>query len=674
MNTAGPVTMMALLGRSLILCSLLASSAGAIIGFAAGARGSAEGLRWARRFAFAFAACMVLATVVMEVALLRHDFSVSYVAQVGSLSVPVWVTIVSLWSSLEGSILFWGFVLGIYIAVATWMFRDEHAEHASYAIGTWLACGTFFSFLIAGPANPFVTVAAPLTDGPGPNPLLQNHLLMIIHPPMLYLGYVGMTIPFGLAVAALLRGKLDASLLRPLRNTLLLPWIFLTVAIMVGGWWAYEVLGWGGYWAWDPVENASLLPWLTATAALHSAIMTERRGVLKGWTVTLVQASFLLTILGTFMTRSGVFNSVHAFSKSAIGPTILIFLSAILIGSITLLAMRIDSLQADGYVDRGTSREAAFLVNNLIFILITFTVLIGTVFPLVVEAIRGKQMSVGRPYFESMVVPCGVAMLFLLGIGTALPWGRATREQIRRALLPPLAGAAVLLVIGFLTGVRNGWTLATLAVGGYSAWVTLAQMWLPVAQRMKGGDSLAHATVEAQWKRGRRRFASYFIHAGVVIVIISIAVSSTMRAQREVSLVRGQSTTIGDYAVQFLGTEVKEEPNRVSTIARFAVTKNGAPVATMEPRMNQYAAMREPIGTPAVHSTFKGDLYLSIMSIDQAGDTAGLLLITTPMVSWIWIAVLMMGLGGLIALFPQKRVYAVAPARLPVIAEDAVPS
>src|SRR5205807_908692 len=259
-----------------------------------------------------------------------------------------------------------------------------------------------------------------------------------IHPPMLYLGYVGMTIPFGFAAAALLRGRLGQSFLRPLRASLLLPWVFLTIAIMLGGWWAYEVLGWGGYWAWDPVENASLLPWLTATAALHSAIVMERRGVLKGWTVTLIQASFLLTILGTFMTRSGVFNSVHSFTQSAIGPTILAFLAAVLIFSIALLAFRIDSLEAEGSIDSAASKEGAFRFDG-------------------------------------------------------------------------------------------GWTLATLFVGGYAAHVTLAQMWQPLVQRLRRGDSFSNALVNGQLRRGRRRFGSYIVHAGAVIVLISIAVSSTMR-------------------------------------------------------------------------------------------------------------------------------------------------
>src|SRR5438874_2343531 len=393
--------MTAALGRLLILGSLLVSTTGAMLGYAAGKKRSPEGLKWTQRFAYLFSSMMVLATGVMEYALLTHDFSVSYVAQVGSRSVPMWVTIVSLWSSLEGSILFWGFILGVYIAGATWLTRNEHIEYMAYAIGTWLTCGTFFGFLIAGPASPFQTIASPPADGPGPNPLLQNHLLMIIHPPFLYLGYVGMTIPFGFATAALLRGRLGLAFLRPLRNALLLPWIFLTIAIMLGGWWAYEVLGWGGYWAWDPVENASLLPWLTATAALHSAIVLERRGVLKGWTLTLVQATFLLTILGTFMTRSGVFNSVHSFTQSSIGPTILVFLAAALLFSVVLLALRIDSLESEGRIDSAASREGIFLINNLAFLLLTFTVLIGTVFPLVAEAINGKQMSVGRPYFDA---------------------------------------------------------------------------------------------------------------------------------------------------------------------------------------------------------------------------------------------------------------------------------
>ncbi len=631
------------LGRFLILASVFVATTGSMIAFAAGAKQSVDGLRWARRFAFAFAGLMALATLVMEVALLTHNFSVSYVAEVGSREVPTWVTAVSLWSSLSGSILFWGFVMGLYIAGATWLTHGQHNDYMPYAIGTWLGCGAFFGFLMAGPANPFLTIANPPPDGPGPNPLLQNHILMVAHPPFLYLGYVGMVIPFGFACAALLRGRLGHSFLRPLRASLMLPWIFLTVAIMLGGWWAYEVLGWGGYWAWDPVENASLLPWLTATAALHSAIVMERRGVLKGWTVTLIQASFLLTILGTFMTRSGVFNSVHSFTQSSIGPTILVFLAVVLLYSVALLALRIDSLESEGKIDSAVSREGMFLVNNLIFVLLTFTVLIGTVFPLVVEALRGKQMSVGRPYFDSMVVPVGVALLFLLGIGPALPWGRATKSQVIRSLVPPLITGAVIALIGYAAGVRNVWTVVTLLFGGYAAHVTLVEMFSPVAH---GGVRML--------RRGRRRFGSYIVHAGAVVVLVAIAVSSSMKTSHEVQLKRGDSATIGSYTVTFLSVADKMEPNRESTIATFNVTENGKTVTTLEPRMNQYPTMREPIGTPAVYSTAASDLYLSIMNIDSAGQNVSLLMIVNPMVSWIWFAVIAMGIGGAIALVPAR--------------------
>jgi cytochrome c-type biogenesis protein CcmF len=333
------------------------------------------------------------------------------------------------------------------------------------------------------------------------------------------------------------------------------------------------------------------------------------------------------------MTRSGVFNSVHSFTQSAIGPTILVFLAATLIGSVTLLALRIDTLESEGRIDAPVSREGTFLLNNLVFVLLTFTVLVGTVFPLVVEAVSGKQMSVGRPYFDSMVVPMGITLLFLLGIGPALPWGASSREKIRRALLPPLIGAAALTILGIVFGARNPWTILTLAGGGYALQVTIAQL--------------------AILRRVRRSVGAYVIHLGVAIAIVAIAVSSTMRVQSEVMLERGKSATIGAYSVTFLGTEERTEPHRTSTVARVAVMKDGLAVTTLEPRMNHYEMMREPIGTPDVHSTFGGDLYISIANLE--GGRAGLLLIVTPLVSWIWIAVLLMAAGGVIALVPSMR-------------------
>jgi cytochrome c-type biogenesis protein CcmF len=645
--------MIAPLGRILILASLLAAAAGAVIGFVAGRTRTADALKWARRFAYLYGAFIASAALLMVYALLGHDFSVGYVAQVGSRSVPTWVTIVSLWSSLEGSILFWGLVLGIYIMGATALTSGRYDEYQGDAIGVWLGCATFFSFLLAAPANPFLTVAAQ-PDGPGPNPLLQNHVLMAVHPPFLYLGYVGMTIPFGLACAALIKGRLGHAVLKPLRTALMVPWMFLTIAIMLGGWWAYEVLGWGGYWAWDPVENASLLPWLTATAALHSLMVVERRGILKGWTLTLIQASFLLTILGTFMTRSGVFNSVHSFTQSPIGPTILAFLAVSLLFTIALLALRIDKLEVEGSLEGAASREAMFLVNNLLFVLFTFTVLIGTVFPLIVEAVKGKQMSVGRPFFDSMVVPIGAALVFLLGVGPALPWGRATREQLRKALLPPIIGAFVLAALGYAAGIRGGWTLLTLAFGGYAAQVTFSEMFLPMLQRMKRGDSAGAAFVDGQLRRGRRRFASYVIHAAVLVAIIAIAVSSSMRQTTELHFTKGQTQEVWGYAITFLGVDQQTEPHRSSIIGRFSIARNGTSIATLSPRMSQYQMMREPIGSPDIHSTLAGDFYISLANIDPVAETASINVYNVPLVGWIWIAVICMGLGALAGLFPSR--------------------
>jgi cytochrome c-type biogenesis protein CcmF len=655
------------LGRALILLAVLVSSTGAVVGFATGRTPTAAGVAWSRRFAYAFSALMAAANALMVYALLTHDFSVSYVSQVGSRLVPTWVSLVSLWSSLEGSILFWGLVLGAYIAAATWANRNAHPEYMPWAIGVWLACGAFFSFLLSGPAQPFGTVSPVPPDGPGPNPLLQNHVLMAIHPPFLYTGYVGMTIPFGLACAALFRGRLGHDFIRPLRTWLLLPWIFLTCAIVLGAWWAYEVLGWGGYWAWDPVENASLLPWLTATAALHSALLMERKGVLKGWTVTLVLASFLLTILGTFMTRSGVFNSVHSFTQSAIGPTILGFLAAALLLSVILLASRVDALSSEVRIEGAASRDGMFLLNNLAFVLLTFTVLIGTVFPLVVEALRGLKMSVGRPYFDAMSVPLGAALLFLMGVGPALPWGRATPEQLRRALLPPLLGAVAAAAVGVAVGARNPWTLITISFGGYTAWVTFNELFLPVRQRMRShAEGLPQAFLEANLRRGRRRFAAYVVHTGATLVLVAIAVSSTMGVSKEFELAAGESATIKGYTVTFLRPEVRNEPNRQSLVAVMAVTYDGKDLGLMEPRMNQYDTQREPVGTPDVHSSLFEDLYLSILNIDPQGKTLSLHALVNPMVGWIWGATALMALGGLVALIPRRSaetlvVHAAAP-------------
>jgi cytochrome c-type biogenesis protein CcmF len=664
--------MIPMLGRNLILLSLLAATAGAILGFASARSRSETAALWTRLLAYIYSAAIIGANLLMVYALVARDFSVHYVSQVGSRAVPTWVAVSSLWSSLEGSILFWGAVLGVCIGSATLMISRRYAEYAPAAIGVWLAVAAFFSFLISGPAQPFGTVSPIPLDGPGPNPLLQNHILMAAHPPMLYLGFVGMTIPFGLAAAALMVGRLGHDFLKPLRQWLLLPWIFLTVSIVLGGWWAYEVLGWGGYWAWDPVENASFLPWLTATAALHSAIVMERRGTLKAWTTTLILATFLLTILGTFMTRSGVFNSVHSFTQSSIGPILLGFFAVGLLFSVFLLATRVDTLTSDDSGTHPTSREGIFMVNNLLFVLFTFTVLIGTVFPLVVEATTGRQISVGRPYFDKMAVPIGAALLLMMGIGPALPWGKASRKQLVRALVPPLAGGLVIMALGVALGARNWWAILTLLLAGYTGQITFKEMFLPFVKRMRQKNaSVGEALVEAQLRRGRRRFGAYIVHAGVAIMILAIAISSTMKQEREIPLSVGQSAEMSGYTLTLQAVEERNESHRDAAIAVVDISRDGKYVTTLTPRMNYYAMSREPIGTPDVHMTFRGDLYLAIMSLNPAGKSAVIHAFNNPMIGWIWISTGIMAFGGVLILVPVGRrrtseSAATAPAAAPL--------
>ena len=400
--------------------------------------------------------------------------------------------------------------------------------------------GVFFAFLVAGIANPFELVSPVPLDGPGPNPLLQNHILMVIHPPMLYLGYVGMTIPFAMGSAALLAGRLDAAWTRALRRWMLVPWGFLTVGIVLGGWWSYEVLGWGGWWAWDPVENASFLPWLTGTAFLHSAMVMERKDHLKGWSLALVLSTFLLTILGTFMTRSGVFNSVHSFTQSPIGPVFLGFLGLGMVFSVLLLAARVDRLAPPPKGLAGpVSRETGFLANNLLFAAFTLTVLLGTVYPLLNEAITGEQVSVGQPYFDRMSGPIGLAILFLMGVGPALPWGAVPLKRALQRVAMPASVAVTVMGLSVALGARAFWPVATFGAGSFAFVVTTQEVLRPAQARAKArGQSLLSALASVLVS-ARRRYGGYIVHVGVIVIGVSHAAATAWSTKDTITLAPG---------------------------------------------------------------------------------------------------------------------------------------
>ncbi len=656
--------MLSTIGYASIIASLLGALIMAVAGYRAGFAG--DGLapgtsgrtaaNIARRAAYFCFAAMTVAIGTMELALLTHDFSVDYVARVGSRETPTYYTAISLWSSLDGSILFWGWILAGYGALVAYVRRgtagDRQTPLFTAVFGT---VGLFFFGLLMGPANPFGLVDPAPLNGPGPNPLLQNHPLMGIHPPMLYLGFVGLTVPFAFAVAALLSGNLESKWLRDARRWTIAGWAFLTMGIIGGGWWSYEVLGWGGYWAWDPVENASFLPWLTATAFLHSAMVQERRGMLKTWNLTLIIATFLLTLLGTFLTRSGILESVHAFTEGLIGPLFLGFIALVALVSLGLIAWRSDRLHAPGRLEGIVSRESAFILNNLLFVALTFTVLLGTMFPLIIEALRDERISVGPPYFDMVASPIGLALLFLMGAGAVLSWRRTTGERLRRVFRWPIALGIVAPLVALALGVRKPYPLITLALAGFVATTIVEEFRRGlVARRRISGRSHLGAFLDLFVRNGRR-YGGYVVHTGVVLIALALSISGTWKTEREATLRPGERLQIEEYEIEFRELFGREEPQRFVAGGTFITYRNGREMSEEQPRLNFYTNSQQPIATPVVVSSLTKDLYLTLMAFDSAENHATVRVIVNPAVAWLWIGGAIIGLGAVIAVWPRRR-------------------
>ncbi|NIW36062.1 MAG: heme lyase CcmF/NrfE family subunit [Gemmatimonadetes bacterium] len=596
-----------------------------------------------------------LAVLLMVLALVAHDFSVSYVAQVGSRATPVFYTIVSLWSSLDGSLLFWGWVLAAYTLAVSVVYRRAHPRLTPLVLGTMLAVGAFFWALVTWPANPFAPVFPVPPDGPGPNPLLQNHPFMALHPPLLYLGYIGMTVPFAFAIAALASGELGERWLRASRPWTLSAWAFLTWGIVGGGWWSYEVLGWGGYWAWDPVENASLMPWLTATAFLHSTMVQERRQMMRTWNLALIVATFALTLLGTFLTRSGILGSVHAFSEGLIGPLFLLFISTVLLVTLALIGWRSDRLKTPGTLDAILSRESAFLLNNLLLTVLTFTVLVGTLFPLAVEVARGVQVSVGAPYFNQMGVPVLLALIFLLGVGPALTWRRTSAAVFRRKLLYAAAATVVGAIAGWAAGARSLYTILAFALAGFALALNLGELWIPVRARRRVHRDGPFRSLFAVTRSNPRRYGGYVVHTGLIVMAIGIAASGSFQSKTEATLGIGETVHLGGYELRLDSLYAGREPHRDFVAAGLSVVESGSPAGELRPRLNYYATSDRPIVTPAVRSSLKEDLYVTLRAYERDGSTATLEAMVTPLIVWIWIGAAIMAAGALLAMRPPRR-------------------
>jgi cytochrome c-type biogenesis protein CcmF len=632
--------------------NLALGRAGVTLGFAAAVLGAVtvgyglirhrpELVRLSRWYAGLVFLGGLLAAIAMERALITRDFTVLYVADNGSTKTPALYNFATLWGALEGSIILWALILGGYLMAVVVKFRKRLADPlVGWAIFTMLIVCIFFFWMLVGPANPFKSFSPSVGfDGPGPNPLLQNHPLMAFHPPMLYLGYVGFTVPFAFAIAALITGRVGEGWLLATRRWTLIAWGFLTAGILLGSWWSYEVLGWGGYWAWDPVENASLMPWLTGTAYLHSVLVQERRGMLRVWNISLLCATFALTILGTFITRSGIIESVHAFTTSGIGVALISFFALIVLSTVVLIGWRGDRLRSPGRIDSPLSREGAFLANNVLFAAFAFVILLGTLFPLIVEAINDDRISVGVPYFNRMTMPIGLTLLFLMAIAPVLPWRKASGELLRHRLIWPAWIGVGSMIFAVAIGARGFAPVLAFGLGGFAAGSAGRQVVL--ATRRQGWRGLI----------GRAN-GGMIVHLGVVMIAVAFAASSSYVRQAEFTLTQGQSAQFAGHELVYVGQNIKQESAKI--VDQVLITIDGT--GPWAPSLNKFANGNQTIGTPSVRTTFTDDVVLSVIDIKDGENGSVTIRVTVqPLIMWLWIGGGVMALGTLLAVFPGRR-------------------
>ena len=610
----------------------------------------------ARRAMYAAFALAALASLAMVVSLMTHDFSVRYVARNNATTTPPFYSVISLWAALEGSILFWTLLATGWAALVLHRFRDRLPALMPW-VGLVLALGSAFFFAVmAWPGDPFVRTDPVGLEGNGPNALLQNHPFMGLHPPLLYLGYTGLAVPFAFGMAALITRRTDEAWLGVVRRWTLVPWIFLTAGIVAGAWWSYEVLGWGGYWAWDPVENAALLPWLTATAFIHSSMVAERRGTLRVWTHALVIATFVLTLVGTFLTRSGVVESVHAFTASPIGPWFAGAILVALVGSLGLLVWRIPELGDTRPPGAPVSREGAFLFNNVLFLGVTFVVLFGTLYPMIREATSGERVSLGAPWFNQVNAPIFVALLFLMGVGPALPWGGASWRTVRERFALPLVAAAGVALTAWLLGMRSVAPLLAMAMAAFVVVIMGEEL---VRGARSRGRARGEAVPLAAWRlatRNRRRYGGYVVHAGIAVMAVAVAISATLASDVTATLRPGESVVLRGYTVthdRVLTERLASDPRVVET--RAELTLSGPQSGELTPALRDYPNSSNLIATPAVRTAAGEDLYVTLLAHDPASGTVTLHVFVNPLVVWIWIGGAIVALGAAFAAWPERR-------------------
>jgi len=642
------------LGEFALRLTLLLAVAGLGAGLYAGLRRRADWTVVSERAVLAVFALTTAAMAILFAAFATHEYAVRYVAQNSARTMELRYRLAALWGGQAGSLLLWLWMLMAYAAACVWVHRARSRILMPWVSAVLLANAVFFLVVLNFVTNPF-DVFPPgevPSDGTGLNPLLQ-HPVMMIHPLFLYMGLTGFAVPFAFAFAALATGELGTSWFRTTRRWTLVPWLFLSVGIVLGGRWAYEVLGWGGYWAWDPVENASFMPWLPATAYLHSVMIQEKRNMLKTWNLTLIGLTYVLCLFGTFLTRSGIVQSVHAFAQTPIFTSI--FLGYVLVTAavfFTALVLRRGELRAENRLESVVSREAGFLLNNWVFIAILMVVFWGTLFPVFSEAFTGDRIAVGPKFFNTLAGPLAIFLLFLTGVGPLVAWRRASLQSLRRQFaLPAAVGVAAGVVVALTV---PGLTFYAGAVWSLSAFVvaTIVQEYAgAIRARVRKGEENAAQAFVALLRRNQQRYGGYIVHLGAVLILVGIA-GAALDEERLENVRPGGEVRMNGYRLRYLTAEPIPQQHYGGAVARLALYRGDEPLAVMAPEKRMYWLEQQPASIPSIHSTLQEDLYVILTAVEQDGS-ATLKIYRNPLVNWIWIGTGVFVLGSLAVLWPH---------------------
>lgn len=609
---------------------------------------------------------VILASGLLAHALVTHNFELEYVAQNTSSTLPVAYCLTAFWGGQAGSLLFWSLILSLYTLFVVIQNQNRNRQLMPYVTTILMTTNGFFLLTLLMAANPFERLFPPALDGQGLNPLLQNYW-MASHPPALYTGYVGQTIPFAFALAAMISGRLDIGWIKTIRRWCLFSWLFLTLGILQGSYWAYIELGWGGYWAWDPVENASLMPWLASTAFLHSVMVQEKKGMLKRWNMVLVTLSFVLSILGTFLTRSGVVSSVHAFAQSSIGNYFVAFLAVTIAVSTFFLIKRKKELAPETKLESFISRESSFLFNNVFFLVILLAVLCGTTFPILSEWVTGSKVTVGLPFFNKVISPFAIGLILLTGICPLIAWRKAGLKNLQRNFLWPVSGGLIAVIVLAVLGVHH--PIALLFI--FSCVFVLATVYFEYSKGTQARMAMIH---ESPFKalfhlvrRNKRRYGGFVIHTGVALMFIGIAASSFYRKELETIVKPNEAFHVGRYLITFRELNFTKDDHKEVMQAKLDITKNGKYYGTLVPERHFYKTSEQPTTEVAIRPFWNEDLYLILAGWDDQG-AATFKVYVNPFISLLWIGGLIMGIGGFYVLIPDY-VPQEARSRVPAGAE-----